>query len=63
MLIECLLFRHLAANDYRRHDVQQLSLADLTMQRCDVWPVSIRCPKFFQALKSAEHFGGNGGGN
>jgi len=33
------------------------------MQRCDVWPISMRSPNFFQALKSAEHLGGNGGGN
>jgi hypothetical protein len=33
------------------------------MERCDVWSISIRSPKFFQALKSAEHLGGNGGGD
>jgi len=59
MLIERLLFRHLAGNDYRQHDVQQLSfLCCLTMQRCDGWPISIRSPKFFRALKSAEHLWG-----
>jgi hypothetical protein len=37
MLIERLLFRHLAANDYREHDVQQLWLLSISqMQRCDV---------------------------
>jgi len=30
MLIECLLFRQLAANDYRQHDVQQLSLLSIS---------------------------------
>jgi hypothetical protein len=65
MLIEWLLFRHLAANDYRQHDVQQLSFLCCSisqMQRCDVWPISIRSPNFFQALKPAEHPGGNDGG-
>ena len=33
------------------------------MQLCDVWPIPIRSPKVFQALKSAEHLGGNDGGN
>ena len=35
----------------------------IQMQRCNVWPISIRSPKSFQALKSGKRFGGNGGGN
>jgi hypothetical protein len=34
MLVECLLFRHLAANDYRQHDVQQLSFLCCRFHEC-----------------------------
>jgi transposase len=50
----------------RQHDVLQLSFFCCRSHKCSaaiVWPISIRSPKFFQALKSAEHLGGNGGGN
>ena len=32
------------------------------LQRCNVWPISIKSRKLFQALNSAEHLGGNDGG-
>jgi len=34
MLIECLPFRHPAANDHRQHDVQQLSFLLLSISQC-----------------------------
>jgi len=38
-------------------------VVDFTMEPCDGRPISIKSPKFLAALKSADHFGGNDGGN
>jgi hypothetical protein len=66
MLIDCRLFRHLATSGGRQDGVQQLSFIRCRLHKCSAAMtagVDSRSPNFFRALKSAEHFGGNDGGN
>src|SRR5882724_8105873 len=60
MLIECPLFWHLVTTNYRQDDSQRLLsiCVDLTNASRTGWPISVRSPRFFQVLKSADRFGG-----